>query len=49
MYKNKEEGLLCLLSGLGLVNIWDYLEGPGKLYEYAGNKESDLLKEQEEI
>ena len=44
MYKNKEEGLLCLLSGLGLVNIWDYLEGPGKLYEYAGNKESDIFK-----
>lgn len=44
LYKNKEEGLLCLLSGLGLVNIWDYLEGPGKLYEYAGNKESDVFK-----
>lgn len=44
IYKNKEEGLLCLLSGLGLVNIWDYLEGPGKLYEYAGNKEINIYK-----
>ncbi|MCQ2973140.1 MAG: hypothetical protein MJ209_07785, partial [archaeon] len=44
IYKNKEEGIICLLAGLGLVNIWDYLEGPGKLYEYAGNKESDPHK-----
>ena len=44
MFKNKEEGLTCLLSGIGLVNIWDYLEGPGKLYEYAGNKETDIYK-----
>ena len=33
-----------MLAGLGLVNIWDYLEGPGKLYEYAGNKEMDTYK-----
>ena len=33
-----------MLSGLGLVNLWDYLEGPGKLYEYAGNKETDIFK-----
>ena len=33
-----------MLAGLGLVNIWDYLEGPGKLYEYAGNKETDIYK-----
>ena len=44
IFKNKEEGLTCLLAGLGLVNIWDYLEGPGKLYEYAGNKETDIYK-----
>ena len=44
IFKNKEEGLTCLLAGLGLVNIWDYLEGPGKLYEYAGNKEMDTYK-----
>ena len=44
IFKNKEEGLTCLLAGLGLVNIWDYLEGPGKLYEYAGNKEIDTYK-----
>lgn len=28
IFKNKEEGLTCMLAGLGLVNIWDYLEGP---------------------
>jgi 26S proteasome regulatory subunit N1 len=44
IFKNKEEGLTCMLAGLGLVNIWDYLEGPGKLYEYAGNKETDIYK-----
>ena len=44
IYKNKEEGLTCLLAGLGMVNIWDYLEGPGKLFEYAGNKEKDVYK-----
>ena len=44
VFKNKEEGLTCMLAGLGLVNIWDYLEGPGKLYEYAGNKEMDTYK-----
>ena len=44
IFKNKEEGITCLLAGLGLVNIWDYLEGPGKLYEYAGNKETDVYK-----
>ena len=44
IFKNKEEGITCLLAGLGLVNIWDYLEGPGKLYEYAGNKETDIYK-----
>ena len=44
IYKNKEEGLTCMLGGLGLVNLWDYLEGPGKLYEYAGNKEKDIYK-----
>ena len=44
IFKNKEEGLTCMLGGLGLVNIWDYLEGPGRLYEYAGNKETDIYK-----
>ena len=44
IFKNKEEGLTCMIGGLGLVNIWDYLEGPGKLYEYAGNKETDDYK-----
>ena len=44
IFKNKEEGLTCMIAGLGLVNLWDYLEGPGKLYEYAGNKETDIYK-----
>ena len=44
IFKNKEEGLTCMLGGLGLVYIWVYLEGPGRLYEYAENKEIDIYK-----
>ena len=44
IYKNKEQGIQCLLAGMGLVNIWDYLEGPNKVYELAGKKETDLYK-----
>ena len=35
--KNKEEGLISLIGGLGLVNIWASLEGPGHLYDCIGN------------
>ena len=44
IFKNKEQGIQCLLSGIGLVNIWDYLEGPNKVYELAGRKETDIYK-----
>jgi 26S proteasome regulatory subunit N1 len=44
IYKNKEEGIQCLIAGMGLVNVWDYLEGPNKVYELAGNKEQDTFK-----
>ena len=44
IYKNKEQGIQCLLSGIGLVNIWDYLEGPNKVYELASKKETDIYK-----
>ena len=44
IFKNKEQGIQCLLSGIGLVNIWDYLEGPNKVYELAGKKEADIYK-----
>ena len=44
LHKNKDEGMTSLIAGLGLVYLWDHLEGPGKLYEYAGNNEKDLLK-----
>ena len=44
IFKNKEEGIQCLIAGMGLVNIWDYLEGPNKVYELAGNKEQDIYK-----
>ena len=44
IYKNKEQGIQCLLSGIGLVNLWDYLEGPNKVYELAGKKEMDIYK-----
>ena len=39
--KNKEEGLSSLIGGLGLVYLWDSIEGPGRLYEYANNSEKD--------
>ena len=42
--KNKEEGLSSLIAGLGLIHLWDTIEGPGKLYEYANNSEKDLDK-----
>ena len=42
--KNKDEGITALLGGYGLVNLWDSLEGPGKLYEIAGNNETDVYK-----
>jgi len=44
IFKNKEQGIQCLLSGIGLINIWDYLEGPNKVYELAGKKETDIYK-----
>ena len=44
IYKNKEQGIQCLISGIGLINIWDYLEGPNKVYELAGKKETDIYK-----
>ena len=44
IYKNKEQGIQCLLSGIGLINIWDYIEGPNKVYELAGKKETDIYK-----
>lgn len=42
--KNKEEGLSCLIGGLGLINLWDDVEGPGKLIDYAGVAEKDAHK-----
>ncbi len=44
IFKNKEQGIQCLISGIGLINIWDYLEGPNKVYELAGKKETDIFK-----
>ena len=44
IFKNKEQGIQCLISGIGLINIWDYLEGPNKVYELAGKNEKDIYK-----
>ena len=41
--KNKDEGLSSLIAGLGLVYLWDSIEGPGRLYEYANNSEKESL------
>jgi 26S proteasome regulatory subunit N1 len=39
--RNKEEGLICTLAGLGLVNLWDIDSGPNELEKYMGNNEKD--------
>lgn len=44
LYSNKDEGLSALIAGLGLVYLWDGVEGPEKLYEYANNTEKDIDK-----
>lgn len=42
--RNKEEGLLSLLAGLGLVNLWDIECGPNELERYMGSNEMDPNK-----
>lgn len=42
--RNKEEGVLNLLAGLGLVNMWDIECGPNELEKYMGANEMDPNK-----
>lgn len=42
--RNKEEGVLNLLAGLGLVNMWDIDCGPNELEKYMGANEMDPNK-----
>lgn len=42
--RNKEEGLLALLAGLGLVNLWDIEVGPNELEKYMNSNEMDPNK-----
>lgn len=42
--RNKEEGVLNLLAGLGLVNMWDIECGPNELEKYMSSNEMDPNK-----
>ena len=42
--KNKEEGLICALASLGLVNLWDIEGGPNEIEKYMENNESNPYK-----
>lgn len=42
--KNKEEGLLCALAGLGLVNLWDIECGPNEIEKYMDINEMNPYK-----
>lgn len=42
--RNKDEGLISLLAGLGLVNLWDIDSGPNELEKYMNSDEKDPNK-----
>jgi 26S proteasome regulatory subunit N1 len=42
--RNKDEGVLSLLAGLGMVNMWDIESGPNELEKYMSNNEMDPHK-----
>jgi len=42
--RNKEEGVITLLAGLGLVNLWDIDLGPNQLEKYMSTNERDMNK-----
>jgi 26S proteasome regulatory subunit N1 len=42
--RNKEEGFISLLAGLGLVNLWDIDMGPNQLEKYMNENEMDPNK-----
>jgi 26S proteasome regulatory subunit N1 len=42
--KNKDEGLLCALASLGLVNIWDIECGPNEIEKFMDVNENNPFK-----
>lgn len=42
--RNKDEGLICTIAGLGLVNLWDIECGPNELEKFMSNNETDPFK-----
>lgn len=44
LVKNKEEGLLCSLAGVGLTHIWDIESGPNEIEKYMDNNEMNPYK-----
>lgn len=42
--KNKEEGVLCALAGLGLVNLWDIESGPNEIEKFMDVNEMNPFK-----
>lgn len=44
MERNKDEGLMSLVAGLGLVNLWDIDCGPNELEKYVNSNETNSFK-----
>lgn len=42
--RNKDEGVMSLFAGLGMVNMWDIELGPNELEKYMSNNEMDPHK-----
>lgn len=42
--KNKEEGLVCALAGIGLVNLWDIESGPNEIEKFLDTNEMNPFK-----
>lgn len=42
--KNKEEGLICALAGIGLVNLWDIESGPNEIEKFMDTNEMNPFK-----
>jgi len=42
--RNKDEGMMCTIAGMGLVNLWDIECGPNDLEKYVGSNEPNSFK-----
>ncbi len=44
MDRNKDEGLMCTIAGIGMVNLWDIECGPNELEKYSSSNETNSYK-----